>query len=98
MLVLSSPRTLGDYRNAIKPAVGFSPKVLWLNFKFKQNFNCLYNSGFGRCTRYVWNKQKYIIWNHVAKIVYNEIENGLRNDTKLPYEHIQLTHYSVINV
>ena len=30
--------------------------------------NCLYHSGSGRCTRNMWNNQKYIIWNHVAKI------------------------------
>ena len=60
--------------------------------------NCLDYSGSGRCTRYMWNNQKYIIWNHVAKIVYDEVENGLKVDTNLSYEHIQLTHYSVMNV
>ena len=46
----------------------------------------------------MWNNQKYIIWNHFAKIIYDEVENGPRVDTKLSYEHIQLTHYSVMNV
>ena len=46
----------------------------------------------------MWNNQKYIIWNHVAKIVYDEVKNGLKVDTKLSYEHIQLTHFSVMNV
>ena len=46
----------------------------------------------------MWNNQKYIIWNHVAKIVYDEVENRLKVDTKLSCEHIQLTHYSVMNV
>ena len=35
---------------------------------------------------------------YVAKIVYDELENGLKIDAKLSYEHIQLTHYSVMNV
>ena len=35
---------------------------------------------------------------YVAKIVYDEVENGLKIDAKLSYEHIQLTHYSVMNV
>ena len=46
----------------------------------------------------MWNNQKCIIWNHVAKIVYDKVENGLKVDTKLSYEHIQLTPYSVMNV
>ena len=46
----------------------------------------------------MWNNQKYIIWNHFAKIICDEVENGPRVDTKLSYEHIQLTHYSVMNV
>ena len=66
--------------------------------RIKTGRNCLYHSGSGRCTRYMWNNQKYIIWNHVAKIVCDEVENGLKVDTKLSYEHIQLTHYSVMNV
>ena len=39
----------------------------------------------------MWNNQKY-------KIIYDEVENGLKVDTKLSYEHIQLIHYSVMNV
>ena len=46
----------------------------------------------------MWNNQKYIICNHVTKIVCDEVENGLKVDTKLSYEHIQLIHYSVMNV
>ena len=46
----------------------------------------------------MWNNQKYILWNHVGKIVYDEAEKELKVDTKLSYEHIQLTHYSVMNV
>ena len=64
----------------------------------KTGRNCLYHSGSGRCTRYMWNNQKCIIWNRVAKIVYDEVENGLKIDAKLSYEHIQLTHYSIMNV
>ena len=64
----------------------------------KTRRNCLYLSGSGRCARYMCNNQKYIIWNHVAKIVYDEVENRLKVDAKLSYEHIQLTHCSVMNV
>ena len=60
--------------------------------------NCLYHLESGRCTRYIWNNQKCIIWNHVAKIVYDEVENELKVDAKLYYKHIQLTHYFVMNV
>ena len=60
--------------------------------------NCLYHSGSGRFTRYMWNNQKHIIWNYVGRIIYDEVENGLKVDAKLSYEHIQLTHYSVMNV
>ena len=45
----------------------------------KTGSNCLYHLGSGMCTWYTWNNQKYIIWNDVAKIVYDEVENGLKS-------------------
>ena len=43
------------------------------SYLIKAGNNCLYHSGSGRFTRYVWNNQKCIIWNHVAKTVYDEV-------------------------
>ena len=34
----------------------------------------------------------------MLKLFYCEVENGLNVDTKLSYEHVQLIHYSVMNV
>ena len=46
----------------------------------------------------MWNNQKHITWNHVAKIVYDEVENGLKVDVKLSYEHVQTINYSVMYI
>ena len=95
---------IGDIKNVTYKIVNIFNPELYIYFftdtpdLIKTFRNCLFHSGSGRCTRYMWNNQKYIIWNHVAKIVYDEVENGLKVDTKLSYEHIQLTHYSVMNV
>ena len=45
--------------------------------------NCLYHSGSGRCTRYMWNNGHYLIWEHIAKISPN---------------HVQLNSFSCMNV
>ena len=40
----------------------------------------------------------YITWNHIADIFYEDRECGLHTLTKLLYEHIKLTPYSIMNV
>ena len=40
----------------------------------------------------------YIAWNHIADIFYEDRECGLHIFTKLSYEHIKLTPYSIIKV
>ena len=89
---------IGDIKNVIYKIVNiFNPERYIYFFTdapdlIKTFRNCLFHS------RYMWNNQKYIIWNHVAKIVYDEVENGLKVDTKLSHEHIRLSHYSIMNV
>ena len=59
---------------------------------------CLLNSGSGRYTRYIWNNEMFIIWNHIADLFYEDPEVGLHILPKLTYEHIKLTQYSIMNV
>ena len=40
----------------------------------------------------------YITWNHIVDIFYEDRECGLHTLTKLLYEHIKLTPYSIMNV
>ena len=60
--------------------------------------NCLSNSGAGRCTRYMWNNFKFILWSHITDLFYEDRECGLQLLPKLTYEHVKLTPYSVMNV
>lgn len=64
----------------------------------KTTRNCLYNSGSGRATRYMWKNDKYILWHHIAQIYYEDIDCNLKFLPKLTYDHIKLTPYSVMNV
>ena len=59
--------------------------------------NCLYNSGKGRYTRYMWKNSMFIIWNHISDIFYENRECGLHILPKLSNEHIKLTPYSKMN-
>ena len=60
--------------------------------------NCLSSSGYGRCTRYMWNNGFFLLWDHI-RTVYNEDRDcGLHLLPKLTYEHVHLTPYSVMNV
>ena len=60
--------------------------------------NCLYNSGYGKYARCVWNNDMSILWHHVSDIFYEDRECCLYILSKLSNEHIKLTYYSKINV
>ena len=60
--------------------------------------NCLYNSGFGRATRYMWNNGFFILWSHISRIYNQGLESGLKLVEKLSSDHIKLTSYSVMRV
>ena len=60
--------------------------------------NCLANSLAGRCTRSMWNDGKYLSWNDISKLFYDDIDCGLYITPKLTNDHISLTPFSVMNV
>ena len=60
--------------------------------------NCLFNSGSGKHTRYMWNNGKFLLWHHIADFFNEEQELGLHYLPKITYEHIRLTPYSIMNV
>ena len=51
--------------------------------------NCLYNSGKGRYTRYMWKNGMFILWNHISDIFYEDRVCGLHILPKLSNEHIK---------
>ena len=59
--------------------------------------NCLFLSGSGRGTRYMWNGF-FLLWSHIARIYYEDLESGLKLVNKLTSDHINLTSYSVMRV
>ena len=60
--------------------------------------NCLYNSGSGKCTRYLWNSGFHLLWSHITNLYNENLNYGLKLVPKLTYEHISLSLYSVMNV
>lgn len=86
-----------DMKNVIYKAVNIFSHERYIYFfvdaphVFKKGNNCLYHSGSGRGTRHTCSNQIYIIWNHVANIFYDEVENELKVDAKLSYQRIELT-------
>lgn len=64
----------------------------------KTTWNCLYHSGSGTCTRYMWNDGLFILWKRIAQLFYQDIDNGLKFLPKLTYDHINLSSYSVVRV
>ena len=64
----------------------------------KTTRNCLKSSGSGSCTRYLWNDGKYVLWQHITALYYEDIDNGLKLLPRLTYEHINLNAYSVMRV
>jgi len=64
----------------------------------KTTRNCLYHSGSGTCSRYMWNDGQFILWEHIAQLFYQDIDNGLKLLPKLTYDHTKLSSYSVMQV
>ena len=62
----------------------------------KTTRNCLKSSGSGSCTRYMWNDGKYVLWQHITALYYEDVDNGLKLLPRLTYEHINLNAYSVM--
>ncbi|XP_065649371.1 uncharacterized protein LOC136078177 [Hydra vulgaris] len=60
--------------------------------------NCLLNSGAGKCTRYLWNNGKYLLWQHITQFYYEDFDNGLKLMPKLTNEHIHINSYSAMTV
>ena len=48
--------------------------------------HCLYNSGKGRCTRYMWSNDMFVLWNHISAIflkIENAVYTSFQNSTLL---------------
>ena len=60
--------------------------------------NCLLNPGVGKCTRYLWNNGKYLLWQHITQLYYKDLDNGLKLMPKLTNEHIHINSYSAMTV
>ena len=57
----------------------------------KTSRNCLYHSGYGRCTHYMLNNGNYLLWNHILDIYNQDLENQLHLLPWLTAEHVHLT-------
>ena len=40
--------------------------------------NCSQNSDGGKHSQYMWNDEKYLLWEHIVKIYHEDSENGLK--------------------
>ena len=60
--------------------------------------NCLYHSGSGRGTRYMWNNGFFLLRSHIVCLYYKDLKSGLKFINKLTSDQINLTSYSVMRV
>ena len=59
--------------------------------------NCLFDSGFGKHTRLMWNG-KELIWSRIAQLYYSDVEQPLHQLPKLTPHHINFTSFSKMKV
>eukprot|EP00794_Sanderia_malayensis_P013209 gene13209-14561_t len=60
--------------------------------------NNLYHSGHEKSSRLLWNNGSYILWNHISRLYYEDLECGLKLMPKLTNDHINLTPFSTMRV
>ena len=56
--------------------------------------NCLYKSGHGKKSRYLWNEDQFLLWTHISALVHQDANCDLRLLPKLSLKHVDLTAYS----
>ena len=76
------------YRNIY--FISDAPRVL------KTARNCLYNSGHGKRSRYLWNQGEHLLWGHIYSFVQEDINSELRLLPKLSLSHISLASFSIM--
>ena len=57
----------------------------------------LYSSGAGG-TRFLWKDGKHVLWEHISRCYFADLELGLHQLPKLTIEHIHLTSYAKMKV
>ena len=60
--------------------------------------NCLFNSGSGKRSRQLWNNEKYLLWEHIAKLYFSDLDCDLHQLPKLSVDHIKLKSFSKMKV
>ena len=40
--------------------------------------NCIFNSGSWRCTPYKWNSGFFLLWSHISRLYYGDLECDLK--------------------
>ena len=60
--------------------------------------DCLLHTGSGKYTRYMWNANKYIFWQHTVQVFQEDLQNGLKVIPRITNDHINLTPYTLITV
>ena len=60
--------------------------------------NCLYNSGSGKMSRYLWNQGQHLLWTQIYSFVKQDISCDLRRLPKLSLNHIELNSFSIMRV
>lgn len=64
----------------------------------KTTRNCLYHSGSGSCTRYMWDGGHYVLWQHIVQMFFQDLESGLKLLPQITADHIKLNAYSTMCV
>ena len=59
--------------------------------------NALYSSG-TNSVRYLWNNGFHLLWEHISKLYYEDLERGLKLLPKITHDHIHLNSYSKMTV
>jgi hypothetical protein len=57
--------------------------------------NCLYNSGSGSCSWYMWNDGQHLLFRHIANMYYCDQEFTPHRLPKLTLDHVVLTSFSM---
>ena len=60
--------------------------------------NWLFSSGLGLCTQRMWNSGFILLWSHISRLYYEDLECGLKLVSKPTSDDVNLTSYLVVTV
>ncbi len=98
MLILQTTQVKELFMQRLTSSVQVEKSTFFLMRHIWQRQREIVFSGSGKRTPNLWNNGKYLLWGHIAKLYFSDLDCGLHQLPKLTVDHIDLKSFSKMKV